>query len=61
MVDLVLEEIDEIKNDMLTQTSELQKQDDTNLTLVLQKVEVLALKQNQKEIRVEELVSQSEY
>ncbi len=61
MVDLMLEEIDDIKNDMLTQTSELQKQDDENLEFVLQKIEVLTLKQNQKEMKSEELVGQAEY
>ena len=61
MVDLVLEEIDDIKNDMLTQTSELQKQDDHNLTLLLHKIEVIDLKQNQKDLRCDELVAQSEH
>ena len=61
MVDLMLEEIDEIKHHILGQTSELQKQDDENQNLVLNKIEVIALKQNKKELKVEELVNQAEY
>jgi hypothetical protein len=61
MVDLMLEEIDELKNDIVYQSSDIKSQQNANTNDILGRIEVMQIKQDQKDSKCDELIGQAEY
>lgn len=61
MVDLMLEEIDELKNDITYQSSELKSIQEASTSDILGKIEIIQIKQDQKDSKCDELIGQAEY
>ena len=61
MVDLMLEEIDELKNDITYQSAELKSQADSTTASILGRIEVLQVLQDQKDSKCDDQISQAEY